>query len=336
MERRKSLNRLLEADQRYWRDVVRFRWAAVGSYYAMIAAGVLPWSMPWFALASVVLIGNNLGYTIYRGKDLTYSWYQDVAGYLDVISVSLILISIGTIEHPMWVAYVLIVPAVANFKRPVYNAIFLGFVLAAFATVYVIADVVDGGGASPAIAAVIGMLLALTGVNSVMISANNLRLRDVIEIQARTDPLTGLANRRRLFEVLGGRAQGSTLLGVMMIDLDDFKTLNDEQGHITGDGVLATLGELLAGIAPERSLAARYGGDEFVLLTELASPAEAERIADYVVRAGQTRLGVGLSVGVALWPQDAETPEAALQLADGNLRAAKADGKARAQLGKAA
>lgn len=336
MERRKSLNRLLEADQRYWRDVVRFRWAAVGSYYAMIAAGFLPWSMPWFALASIVLVSNNLAYTVYRGKDLTYSWYQDVAGYLDVISISLILIGIGTIEHPMWVAYVLVVPAVANFKRPAYNAVFLAFVLGCFATVYVIADVLDGGGASPAIATVIGLLLALTGVNAVMISANNLRLRDVIRIQATTDPLTGLANRRRLFEALDVRGRESMLLCVMMIDLDDFKTLNDRHGHIAADGMLTKLAELLAEIAPERSLAARYGGDEFVLLTELTSPAEAQRLADYVVRASQQRLGVGLSAGVAVYPQDADTPEGALHVADSNLRAAKAAGKGRARLGRAA
>jgi diguanylate cyclase (GGDEF)-like protein len=336
MERRKSLNGLQEADQRYWRDVVRFRWAAVGSFFVMTGTGFLPSSMPWFALASIVLIANNVAYTVYRHKNLTYGWYEDAAGYVDIVSISLILISVGTVDHPMWVAYVLVVPAVANFKRPAYNAVFLGFVLACFATDYIVADVVGDGSASPAIAAVIALLLLLTGVNAVMISANNLRLRDVIRIQATTDPLTGLANRRRLFEVLDVRGRESTLLGVMMIDVDDFKTLNDEQGHITADGVLAKLGELLAGIAPERSLAVRYGGDEFVLLTELTSPAEAGRIAEYVVRAGGQRLGIGLSAGVALYPQDAETPEAALQLADCNLRAAKADGKARARFGRAA
>lgn len=336
MERRKNLTQLLEADQRYWRDVVRFRWLAVASYLGITAGGFLPWSMPWFALASAALLGNTVAYTVYRRRNLSYSLYQDVASYLDVVTISLIIISVGTIGHPIWVAYVLVVPAIANFKQLGFNAVFIAFVLGSFTVDYLVADVWLGGGASLASFVVISVLLVLTGINFVMISANNLRLRDVIRVQATTDPLTGLANRRWLFEVLSTRTGDGTLLGVMMIDVDDFKALNDEQGHLAGDGVLARLGELLAQIAPERSLAARYGGDEFVLVTELSGEAEARRLAEFVVREGHDRLGVGVSAGVALYPLEADTPESALHLADCNLRAAKADGKARARHGRAA
>jgi diguanylate cyclase (GGDEF)-like protein len=336
LERRRNLSQLLEADQRYWHDVVRFRWLAVASYFGLAAGGFLPWSLPWSALASAVLLANTVAYTIYRRHDTRYSLYQDIASYLDVVTISLIIISAGTVTHPIWVAYVLVVPAIANFKQLPFNVVFIAFVLGNFAVDYVVADVWLAGGASLASFVVISVLLVLTGINFVMISANNVRLRDVIRLQATTDPLTGLANRRRLFEVLAARADEGTLLGVMMIDLDDFKALNDEQGHLAGDGVLARLGELLARVAPERSLASRYGGDEFVLVTELSSEAEAARLAEFVVREGRERLGATVSAGVALYPVEAATPEEALHLADCRLRAAKASGKGQARLGQAA
>lgn len=302
----------------------------------MSATGVLPYRMPWFIIASTVVVATNAAYAIYRSRSKEYGWYRNVAGYLDIISITLILLNIGTIDHHLWVAFVLVVPAVANFKRFNYNAVFIAFVMLNFAIVYLVANVFGNGGASPASAAVIGVLLALTGVNAVMISANNYRLRELIEVQASTDPLTGLLNRRVLFEALEGRFDDRAMLAVMMIDLDDFKLLNDRQGHMAADQVLASVGELLAEVAPDRSLAARYGGDEFVLLTEVSAPFEARSIAERLIRAGRERAGVGLSAGVALCPVDAATPAQALHLADEHLRLAKAAGKQRASLGKAA
>jgi diguanylate cyclase (GGDEF)-like protein len=336
MDRRKNLSRLQEADQRYWRDVVRFRWLAVGSYFAMVAGGVLPYHMPWFVIAAAVLVANNVAYTLYRIRHKDYGWYQDLAGYLDIVSIALILVSIGTVNHHLWVAFVLVIPAVANFKGLRYNVVFTAFVVLSFGAAYALADVFGAGGASVSDAVVISVLLSLTGINSVMISANNYRLREVIELQASTDPLTGLANRRVLFEALEADVNERSMLAVLMIDLDDFKLLNDQKGHIAADHVLARVAELLAEAAPGRALAARYGGDEFVLLVEVTAPYEARSIAERLVRAGRDRAGVGLSAGVALCPLDAATPAQALHIADEHLRLAKAGGKQRVSLGKAA
>ena len=85
-----------------------------------------------------------------------------------------------------------------------------------------------------------------------------------------TDPLTGLANRRRLFEALNTQLRNAQTqqrpLGLLMIDLDHFKQLNDSLGHLTGDRCLKEIAQCLLAQLPPQSLAARYGGEEFCVL----------------------------------------------------------------------
>lgn len=158
--------------------------------------------------------------------------------------------------------------------------------------------------------------------------------------QASHDVLTGLHNRRyftdRLAEVLSARpAAGSVVL--LFCDLDLFKSINDRYGHETGDQFLRALGTRLAelGRGPGRVLA-RFGGDEFVLLAELANPAHALPLAQSMLSAVRRPIGLDdlvlsgdASIGVATLRPDHVRPEDLIRDADTAMYQAKAQGRNR-------
>ncbi|MCL4461891.1 MAG: EAL domain-containing protein [Nitrospirae bacterium] len=165
------------------------------------------------------------------------------------------------------------------------------------------------------------------------------KLADQVEresLRARLDPLTGLPNRLSLEDGLGGavgRARRTgTLMAVCMLDLDNFKTLNDQNGHAAGDLVLRQLAERFRQIRREGELLARMGGDEFVLVLEgLGGPEDLapvfERIRSIVLTPfslGEGQLAnLDLSAGVALYPLDGDDPDLLLRRADNALYSSK-------------
>jgi diguanylate cyclase len=152
--------------------------------------------------------------------------------------------------------------------------------------------------------------------------------------EARTDELTGLPNRRLFFERLAvcfEPSPASRRLAVLMIDLDRFKEINDSLGHHVGDDVLRELGPRLIAAAGSTGTVARLGGDEFgLILSPLVDPAAATQMAERVREALQKpfelegmSLRVDASIGIALAPDHATTPEGVLQRADVAMFAAK-------------
>lgn len=153
--------------------------------------------------------------------------------------------------------------------------------------------------------------------------------------RATRDPLSGLVNRSHFLEEVTRSLQRMTRrtssVGVLFIDLDDFKQINDGAGHLTGDRVLAAVGGRLASVVRSPDVVARLGGDEFgVLCDDVAgSPmveTVARRIEDAISRPirveGRTYTLAG-SIGIALAQSSAEEPEALLQRADEAMYRAK-------------
>jgi diguanylate cyclase len=110
---------------------------------------------------------------------------------------------------------------------------------------------------------------------------------------ARTDELTGLGNRRAVIDDLDAALAAGGPVGLLLVDLDGFKAVNDTHGHVAGDQVLRTLGARLNAAAANRCVVARLGGDEFAVLTRESDPAVlawlAARVRDALSRrtAGQ-------------------------------------------------
>ena len=117
------------------------------------------------------------------------------------------------------------------------------------------------------------LLRSMVNQRTTQLQASEAALRlanDELHRLSYTDPLTGLANRRRLFEALNTQLRNAQTqqrpLGLLMIDLDHFKQLNDSLGHLTGDRCLKEIAQCLLAQLPPQSLAARYGGEEFCVL----------------------------------------------------------------------
>jgi diguanylate cyclase (GGDEF)-like protein len=160
-------------------------------------------------------------------------------------------------------------------------------------------------------------------------------LRDLTETRrlARTDDLTGLANRRRFLQQLDAaleRRQDPEQVAVLILDLDRFKEVNDSLGHHWGDDLLRAVGERLAAEVPDVEVLARLGGDEFaVVLCGDASPAAgiAQRLRDRLRAAfvlGDVTLHVDASIGIAVCPDHGRTTSELLQCADVAMYRAKA------------
>lgn len=155
----------------------------------------------------------------------------------------------------------------------------------------------------------------------------------MLEGVAFTDALTGIANRRGLERILANTAHAPAgPIGLILMDVDHFKTVNDTNGHLVGDRVLEAVAECIAGKLGPGDVAGRWGGDEFLLLCGRPTLAEATDLAERV-RAAADRLNlngvaVTLSAGVLLWDRTG-TPEAAIHRVDRALYAAKADGRNR-------
>jgi diguanylate cyclase (GGDEF)-like protein len=162
-----------------------------------------------------------------------------------------------------------------------------------------------------------------------------------LNLQAMRDPLTGLYNRRQLEEslhreVLRARRLGGTV-GVMAIDVDHFKRVNDTLGHEIGDRALRGIAEELASCVREEDIACRAGGEEFIIIlpgtgkTALRTRAEAVRraIERAQIPAGDGTLKLTVSIGLASFPSYGDTGQALLRAADVALYKAKAAGRNR-------
>ena len=162
---------------------------------------------------------------------------------------------------------------------------------------------------------------------------------EVVRHLAQHDSLTGLANRRLLeelydsVEALARRRGGA--MALLFLDLDDFKPINDTLGHGAGDEVLVQVAARLQAAVRESDLVARVGGDEFVVvLPELGRPEDVTAVADKILRAVTVPLRLrgqehelGISIGIARYPQDARDLQGLLRCADRAMYRVKGGGK---------
>ena len=155
---------------------------------------------------------------------------------------------------------------------------------------------------------------------------DNARLFEQVHSMAATDPLTGLANYRKLIAVLESEVQRSRRTGrsfaVLLLDLDGLKTINDRHGHLVGSRALVRLANIMRVSCRTMDTAARYGGDEFALVLPEANGEVAERVArricERLATDGELPV-VSVSAGAAVFPKDGDTLEKLLGAADRSL-----------------
>ncbi|MEP3630674.1 MAG: diguanylate cyclase [Hyphomicrobiales bacterium] len=156
---------------------------------------------------------------------------------------------------------------------------------------------------------------------------------------AAIDPLTGIANRRSFYdkseELLTYAEIGDLEIGVLMLDLDNFKNLNDTHGHAAGDEVLIAFTKLIEDCVRGSDVVARLGGEEFAILLPDAPEVATRRIAQRIIdRTGKTKvkydgqeISFTTSVGGTMWMSGEDKIDIALNRADKNLYIAKDNGR---------
>jgi diguanylate cyclase (GGDEF)-like protein len=150
--------------------------------------------------------------------------------------------------------------------------------------------------------------------------------------EVRTDPLTGVSNRRALDETLNNllamRTRYDTTFAIIIVDIDHFKQVNDKQGHLFGDDVLRSVAHHLDDCVRETDLVARFGGEEFVMVLPQTEFDGASILAERMRVRIEQKMRVTISGGVASI-QDGDTPGSLLARADSALYSAKSAGRNR-------
>jgi len=167
------------------------------------------------------------------------------------------------------------------------------------------------------------------------------------ELLSQHDPLTGLPNRRllpeRLSQALARARRNSEIVAVLLIDLDEFKPINDQHGHKAGDEVLRLIADRLKGCLRITDTVVRYGGDEFIVVVECDAQtadvgAVAAKLLEVVSRPippvwttdlSAPNVSLSCSIGVSQHPRDGDDPDTLIKLADAAMYQAKQSGRGR-------
>jgi diguanylate cyclase (GGDEF)-like protein/PAS domain S-box-containing protein len=160
-----------------------------------------------------------------------------------------------------------------------------------------------------------------------------------IQYLAHHDMLTGLPNRayltERLATILALARRHGTLVAIMFIDLDNFKTVNDTLGHHVGDVLLKQVAERIKEVLREADMVSRLGGDEFlVILSDFAAHEDAARVAEKLLRVISApidldgrRIGTNASIGISVFPRDGDNADDLIRHADAAMYSAKDHGR---------
>jgi diguanylate cyclase (GGDEF)-like protein len=265
-----------------------------------------------------------------------------VEGSVAITVATLLVALTGGVASPFFFAFPLIVGGAALVVSPTVTV-----ALAAAASLGYVLAVEAGsaeGSVGPAMAATVGVnltALILLAYVAMVIAREQRRTRDAAIRLSTVDSLTGLFNRTFFFAALereiaraGRSGRGFCLL---MMDLDELKLINDRLGHFHGDRVLRGVGEIISQGVRQIDTAARYGGDEFVVLLPETDPTGAYVLAEKI-RLGVHGMAVdlpggaqrtSLSIGVVSFPDDGRTPDELIISADGAMYASKRAGKDR-------
>lgn len=206
----------------------------------------------------------------------------------------------------------------------------------------------DGEQAVPAEYSDYRQKLAQAAAEQIAGAIANTRLQQKLRDLSIRDPLTGLVNRRCLEETLAHEmhraARRKTKVGVLMLDIDHFKKLNDRFGHAAGDLVLREIARLLGRIVREEDLVCRYGGEEIIVVLAECSLPDLRRRAEQIRTGikglqlaidGRALGPVTVSIGGALRPDHALTTEELLRAADEAMYRAKSGGRDRVEFSNA-
>ena len=297
-----------------------------GSYFGVfgVDGAIRNWTVGWIASYQTFHAWYVIRYRL-PGRPLRI--VEFVTPFCSVACVTAGWIAIGDPDSPLWAIYLY---ALVGYARR-YEGLAYGAV-ASFTVLNLVAGqvFVSVAADSPAVDGQLLTMFVLTVAMAVLSHATGgawRRAERKARRRAETDPLTGIANRRTFLERLDESARDpAATFSILMLDLDDFKRLNDRHGHIYGDHVLVNVARALSGnIRPEDRIA-RYGGEEFVIAMPGTKLHDATVVAERLRNAVSAAAPTSASIGCAT-RRSGESAENVLRRADDLLLAAKRTGK---------
>lgn len=318
-------------DPSYWPRALSLRVVMAALYFVLIPAGLLPMSTGWWlASGGSLLIYSIIMLVLYLRHPERVWLHSHLSPVVDIVMITLAVVALARPEYPLWIGYALVISSLSAVRSTRFVLLFSLWTLGVYWAGELALDVTGRAEISWQLSTVVSIMIVFTAANADTISSSNRRLRDMVVAASLTDPLTGLANRRRLRQIVDEHEGGAgSPLAVLMYDIDNFKQLNEEHGHVYADDVLVRVCAELRRVFRGADAVARYGGDELVVLAHVASPDEAVAIGQRSLNHVRDACGVHLSLGVAVYPITAPTVDGAIKAADDALRLAKQAGKDR-------
>ncbi|MBA4180161.1 MAG: hypothetical protein C0506_06180 [Anaerolinea sp.] len=299
---------------------------SVGAYLGVfgVDGAIRTWTVGWIVSYHVFHTWYVLRFRM-PGRPL--AWVEFATPLCDVTCITAGWIAIGDHNNPLWAVYLYALVGYARRYEGLNYAVVAGFIVANLVAGRVLISL---HAATPTLDGNLLTMVFLTGAMAVLAHAIGgawRRAERKARRLAETDPLTGIANRRTFLERLADLAADEDgVFSVLMLDLDDFKRLNDDHGHLFGDQVLVNVSRTLSEcIRPEDRLA-RYGGEEFVVAMPGTSLNDAIAVAERLRQAVAETTPTSVSVGCAA-RRPGETAESVLRRADDLLLTAKRNGK---------
>jgi diguanylate cyclase (GGDEF)-like protein len=284
----------------------------------------------WIASAGTLLVYSLVSYAFYlRRPDVLWP-HRTVAPFFDTFIVTLAIVALAEPDVPIWIGYLLIIMSLSAVQSTRYMLVFSVWVIAVFWCGLIAMSAASRADIPWQLSTVVSIFFVFTALNCDTIATSNRKLRGLVLQASLTDPLTGLANRRRFREILDSHHQPDDRpLAVLMFDLDNFKELNEEYGHVHADTVLVRVCDELRASFRDADTVARYGGDELVVLAHVERLDEAIALGERSLAVVREQVSVSMSVGVAVYPLTATTLDEAVRDADDALGRAKRSGKGR-------
>lgn len=317
-------------DSAFWPRAMTLRLLIAVCYLVLIPIGLLPMSFWWWVVSGWTLFLYSLGVLVVYHRFGLQRAYVDGSPFVDTFAITLAIVALAQPDYPLWAAYFLVITTLSMYHSTRYILSFALWTLALFWAGMALLMLSDRSTVSWQLGTMVTFMTLFMSLNADMIAASTRRLRRMVQRAALTDPLTGLDNRRRFREILDSHNEcESRPLAVLMYDLDNFKMLNEEYGHLYADEVLVRVADELRQVFRAADTVARYGGDEIVVLAHVASVDEAVAMAERSLARVLDIAAVSLSAGVAVYPVTAATLDLAVFSADAALGKAKRTGKSR-------
>jgi diguanylate cyclase (GGDEF)-like protein len=309
---------------------VLVRWLLLLVYVPLVYIGVLPVGHAALLASSGILASYFALLTALElGGYGTHPAVAMASRYGDIVGSTVVLVTLHSVTTPIWAVYFLTMVGSAHFLTKPQMALFVAWTACNFAGAAAI-TALTGHDVPWGYAGAIELILIGMGTNATLLAGGQQRLRDVLTRAASTDSLTGIANRRSFQATFAGSLRDAIAriqpLAFMLIDVDHFKEINDLRGHPAGDDKLRDVARALNDGLRAGDVVARFGGDEFSVVAPHASRTDALTLAERL-RAGAASCGASVSIGLATFPDDAETEDALIDAADRALYAAKEAGR---------